>query len=280
MSTSDNVGAMEGVNANWLENGPGEGVVEHGPWRVRTTPETGSTNADLLAAIDFGVPDRTVLRADHQTAGRGRLGRTWEAPPGANLLVSLLFRDVAEPRHRVTQLVGSACALVLRRDFGINAGLKWPNDVVVSTQGGDTKIAGILAQASIGSGGRTVDVVVGMGLNIAWAPPPEVAPATCLREQLAEGFDAHRDASPHGVLLRILDSISDLELKTIDDAFGVYTDLLVTTGRKVRCELPEGRTITGRAIGVERDGRLKIVDECAVTHHIDTADVVHLRGAD
>ena len=102
-STTDNIGAMDGVNANWLENARENGLQEHGRWRVSVVAETGSTNADLLAALDSGVPDRTVLRTDHQTAGRGRLGRTWQAPPGANLLVSVLFRGVAEPVHRMTQ---------------------------------------------------------------------------------------------------------------------------------------------------------------------------------
>lgn len=264
---------MDGVNANWLENARENGPMEHGRWHVWEVAETGSTNADLLAAIDSGVPDRTVLRTDHQTAGRGRLGRTWQAPPGANLLVSMLFRGAREPLHRMTQLVGSSCALVLRRDFGIAAGLKWPNDVVVVTPGGEVKIAGILAQASARSG--AVDVVVGMGLNIGWAPPPDVAPATCVRDAIS---DESRLLSPHEVLLHILDTFDELESHGDDAAFAEYENLLTTTGKRVRCELPDGAELNGRAVGVERDGRLRIVDECAVTHRVDTADVVHLRG--
>ena len=276
-STSDNLGAMDGVNANWLENARENGPVEHGRWRVWVVPETGSTNADLLAAIDSGVPDRTVLRTDHQTAGRGRLGRTWQAPPGTNLLVSVLFRGVDEPVHRMTQLVGTSCALVLRREFGIDAGLKWPNDVVVVTPDGEVKIAGILAQASARSAPGAVDVVVGMGLNVGWAPPPDVAPATCVRDAATDGTKLR---SPHEVLLRILDTFDELESKGEEVAFAEYESLLTTTGKRVRCELPDGAEINGRAVGVERDGRLRIVDECAVTHRVDTADVVHLRGVD
>ena len=267
---------MDGVNANWLENAGENGPLAHGRWRVRVVSETGSTNADLLAGLGSGVPDRAVLRTDHQTAGRGRLGRTWEAPPGANLLVSILFRAVGEPAHRMTQLLGTSCALVLRRDFGIAAGLKWPNDVVVTHDDGDVKIAGILAQVGgVASDGR-VDVVVGMGLNVGWAPPPEVAPATCMKNETVDGSAL----SPHGVLLRILDTFDELESMTSDDAFWTYESLLTTVGKRVRCELPDGGEITGRAVAVERDGRLRIVDECAVTHRVDTADVVHLRSAD
>lgn len=268
---------MDGVNANWLENGAENGVERHGRWLVRTVAETGSTNADLLALSASGLPDRAVLRTDHQTAGRGRLGRTWQAPPGTNLLVSLHFRLVPEPVHRVTQLLGSACALVLRREFGIPAGLKWPNDVVVAKGEVATKIAGILAQAgTVATDGR-VDVVVGMGLNVGWAPPPDVAPATCVK---AEANDSASKADPHAILLRILDAFDELEALGVDEAFATYENLLTTTGSKVRCELPDGEAITGRALGVERDGRLRIVDECAVTHRIDTADVVHLRSTD
>ena len=87
-------------------------------------------------------------------------------------------------------------------------------------------------------------------------------------------------ATPHDVLLDILDTFDELESKDRDDAFVVYESLLTTTGMRVRCELPDGGEIIGRAVGVEADGRLRIVDECAVTHRIDTADVVHLRSAD
>jgi len=266
---------MDGVNANWLENARENASVGLGKWHVWAVPETGSTNADLLAALDSGIPDRTVLRTDHQTAGRGRLGRTWQAPPGANLLVSVLFRGVHEPVHRMTQLIGTSCALVLRREFGIDAGLKWPNDVVVVTSDAEVKIAGILAQASARPG--SVDVVVGMGLNVGWAPPPEVAPATCVRDAIT---DETKLVSPHDVLLRILDAFDELESKGDDAAFAEYENLLTTTGKQVRCELPGGAELNGRAVGVERDGRLRIIDECAVTHRIDTADVVHLRGVD
>lgn len=267
---------MDGVNANWLENAGENASLAHGRWRVRVVSETGSTNADLLAGPGAGVPDRAVLRTDHQTAGRGRLGRTWEAPPGANLLVSILFRAVDEPAHRMTQLLGTSCALVLRREFDVAAGLKWPNDVVVSRTDGDVKIAGILAQIAGVSPDGGVDVVVGMGLNVGWAPPPEVAPATSLRNESAQGSTA----TPHDVLLKILDTFDEIESMNVDEAFATYESLLTTTGKRVRCELPDGGDITGRAVGVERDGRLRIVDECAATHRIDTADVVHLRNAD
>ena len=277
LSTSDNVGAMEGVNANWLGEGPEKWGSAHGHWRVREVPETGSTNADLLAAIGFGAPDRAVLRTDHQTAGRGRLGRSWEAPPGSNLLVSILRRGVTEPAHRMTQILGTACALVLRDTFGVAAALKWPNDVVVISADGDLKIAGILAQSALTSASTAVDVVIGMGVNVNWAPPPEVAPATCVASSHRSDVST---PTPHELLLLVLDKFDELEMSNVDDTFATYKSLLSTIGKQVRCEMPDGRVIDGRAVNVEVDGRLQIIDECAVTHRIDAGDVVHLRRTD
>jgi BirA family transcriptional regulator, biotin operon repressor / biotin---[acetyl-CoA-carboxylase] ligase len=268
---------MDGVNANWLGDGPEKWGSAHGHWRVSVVPETGSTNADLLAVIGFQAPDRVVLRTDHQTAGRGRLGRSWEAPAGANLLVSILRREVIGPAHRMTQFLGMACALVLRDDYGVDAALKWPNDVVVTSPDGEFKIAGILAQASNEHAARGVDVVIGMGVNVGWAPPPEIAPATCVAKSQRVGS---RTATPHELLLRVLDKFDELELMNIDEAFATYKSLLSTLGKQVRCEMPDGSHVTGRAVDVEIDGRLQIIDECAVTHRVDAGDVVHLRRTD
>ena len=107
-----------------------------------------------MAAAASGAPDRSVLVADHQTAGRGRLDRRWDAPPGANLLVSILFRTVPSPASALTQRVGLAAIDACRAAAGVEAVLKWPNDLLLD----DRKLAGILAQrAADGS------IVVGLG---------------------------------------------------------------------------------------------------------------------
>ena len=117
---------------------------------VRWVAETGSTNADLLALARDGAPEGIVLVADHQTAGRGRLGRTWEAPPGASLLVSVLLRPPAAVADAVTMAAGVAMADAVDEVAGVHARLKWPNDLVVAVDGptaDDRKLAGILAEA-------------------------------------------------------------------------------------------------------------------------------------
>lgn len=244
-----------------------------GNWQVERVPETGSTNADLLAGVSLEVPHRYVLTTAFQSAGKGRLGRVWEAPSGANLLVSVLLRDVVGHLHRVTQHLGLAAALVLQEKYGLRAGVKWPNDVVVTIPRDgadvDVKIAGILAQA-VGN-----NVVVGMGLNVKWAPPPEVADATCIAE-LVSAAQVPEPIDMLDMVLARFDEVSGLDER---ESFALYRKHLHTLGKQVQCEMPDGSHVVGRAVDVGVDGRLNVLDECAVTHRIDTADVMHLRLA-
>ena len=235
-------------------------------WHVTSVAETGSTNADLLQQGFGGAADRTVLRADFQSSGRGRLDRTWEAPRGANLLVSFLFRDVPERLHVVTQVVALAAVHTAREQCGIAVDLKWPNDLLVDGE----KVAGILAQAApVGSTGRIPFVVVGIGCNIGWAPEG----ATSL-----SAHKGYRSIDPHGFLLAMLPHIDRLFDAADDELHSEYVASLATIGSRVRAQMPGDIDIIGRALDVERDGRLVVLDECGVTHRIDTADVVHLRA--
>jgi BirA family biotin operon repressor/biotin-[acetyl-CoA-carboxylase] ligase len=221
-------------------------------WHVTVVDETGSTNADLLAAAAAGAPNRTVLAARHQTAGRGRLDRRWEAPPGANLLVSILFTEVPEHAHELTQRVALAAAQAARNLAGADVQLKWPNDLLL----GGTKLAGVLAQSTVVDGRRVV--VVGIGINVGWAPPDAA--------MLGGGLE------PMALLAELLRCLDQLP----DDIWPLYRDRLATRGSMVRVELPDG-TVKGRALDVERDGRLVVLDECGITHRFDVGDVVHLR---
>jgi BirA family biotin operon repressor/biotin-[acetyl-CoA-carboxylase] ligase len=217
-------------------------------WTVEHIAETGSTNADLLATAE-SRPDRSVLVADHQTAGRGRLDRRWDAPPGANLLASLLFHRVPPDPGELSRRVGLAAVDACREVAGVVAVLKWPNDVLV----GDRKLAGILAQRSAAGA-----VVVGLGLNVRWAPDGAA--------RLGAGV------APPEVLRALLGAYDRLP----DDVAARYRRTLATLGRAVRIELTDG-TVAGTALDVERDGRLVVLDRCGVTHRIDVGDVVHLR---
>ena len=235
-------------------------------WHVTSVPETGSTNADLLQQGFDGAADGTVLRADFQSSGRGRLDRTWEAPRGVNLLVSFLFRDVPDRLHVLTQVVALAAVYVARDECGVDVDMKWPNDLLI----GGEKVAGILAQAAPADAAGVIPfVVVGIGCNIGWAPEG----ATSL-----SAHDGFRRVSPHGFLLAMLPHLDRLLATDGDELHREYTRHLATIGSRVRAQMPGDTDIVGRALDVERDGRLVVLDECGVTHRIDTADVVHLRA--
>ncbi len=211
--------------------------------------ETGSTNADLLSIPD--APDRTVLVAGHQTAGRGRLDRRWDAPPGVNLLTSILFQDVPDPANELTRRVGLAVIDAVRACMPAEPRLKWPNDVLL--EGG--KLAGILSHRSpAGARGRRRRAQRRVGARGA--------------RRMGEGFD------PIVVLAELLRALAGQPA----DVHDRYRDMLDTLGRRVRVDLPSG-SLSGTAVDVERDGRLVVVDECAISHRIDVGDIVHLRAA-
>ncbi|MFM2235592.1 MAG: hypothetical protein RL296_1251, partial [Actinomycetota bacterium] len=133
-------------------------------WWVTRVAETGSTNTDLVKLGAEGAKHHSVLMADFQSAGKGRLDRTWVAEPGANLLVSLLFRTnetQERPLHQFTQMVGMSAARACKQLTGVLPDMKWPNDLLIDNK----KVSGILAQGAPGF------VVVGIGVNVNWAPP-------------------------------------------------------------------------------------------------------------
>ena len=159
-------------------------------WRVRRFAEIDSTNRYLLDEARGGAAAGLVAVADHQTAGRGRFDRRWEAPPGSSLLVSVLLRPAPERRlARRLAPGGDGGGAGARRRGGRRSrasapGLKWPNDLVV----GDRKLAGLLAE-------REGDaLVIGAGCNVEWeAFPPELA-ATSTACNLEAGRSVDRDA--------------------------------------------------------------------------------------
>ena len=242
---------------------------------VRVVASTGSTNADLLAR---GGPEGQVLVAEEQTAGRGRAGRTWVSQPGASLTFSVLLRPASVPppaRGWLPLLTGVAVAAGVRSASGVEARLKWPNDVLV----GDRKLAGILAEQS--TDGDTV--VVGVGLNVATQErelpvSPTGLPATSL---LVEGADVGREA----VLAEILRSLERwyLALTANPDPAGSgllaeYRAACTTLGRQVRVELPAGRVLAGVAEDVDPSGRLLVRPVgAAFATAVSAGDVIHVR---
>ena len=231
-------------------------------WWVTRVAETGSTNTDLVKLGAEGAKHHSVLMADFQSAGKGRLDRTWVAEPGANLLVSLLFRTNEthdRPLHQFTQMVGMSAARACKQLTGVFPDMKWPNDLLIDNK----KVSGILAQGAPGF------VVVGIGVNVNWAPPDAVS--------LAQAAPSST-TTPVALLSNMLRVIDELEALSPEQLHKQYSASLATLGQAVRVDLATGDVVEGRAIEVQRDGRLVVLDDCAISHHIDTGDVVHLRA--
>ena len=263
-------------------SGPGAG------WDVRRTAETTSTNADLLELARAGAPEGVVLVADHQTAGRGRLDRRWEAPPGSSLLLSILTRPADPPRslhldqlHLVSNAVGVAAAVAARAATGADVRVKWPNDLVIETDRGVRKVSGILAESLL-TDGRADALVVGIGINVNWPDdlPDELAGIAVALNHGAGG-PIDRDALLGDLLAELgrwYGALGSVEGR--GELLGRYREPSATIGQRVRVELA-GETVVGDAIDVSSDGHLLVVDECPDRpREIVAGDVVHVRPHD
>lgn len=240
------------------------------PWvALDVVPETGSTNADLAAAARAGAPGGTVLVAGHQVQGRGRLDRTWTAPPGASLAISVLLRPPAEvPASRWTwlPLVAGLAVTDALAGLGVTAELKWPNDVLI----GGGKVCGILAERVADASGDAV--VIGMGINTRLAADELPVPtATSLRLAGAEVDDVE-------VVSAVLTALGSWYLRWLDgeDLGPALASRCGTIGREVRVELPAAAPVTGLAVGIDADGRL-LVRTADGVRPFSAGDVVHLR---
>ena len=238
---------------------------------VRVVEQTASTNADLAAGARGGAATGSVLVAESQTAGRGRLDRAWTAPPRTGLTFSVLLRPEFSPMRWswLPLMTAVAVAQPLARLSGLDVRLKWPNDVLV----GEQKLAGILAE-------RVDDaVVVGVGLNVLQrADELPVDSATSLALAGSEIVD--RDPVLRAVLRSMARGYDDLRRAGGDpERSGLrpaYVGLCSTLGRLVHVDLPGGRVVAGRAVDVDADGRL-VVHTPAGDEAVGAGDVVHVR---
>lgn len=255
----------------------------------RWVASIGSTNAELSAQVAASGAEQTepieqVLLTDHQSAGRGRRGRSWVAPPGSSLMLSVLV-DASHgavgkhgPQAAVTALALAAsdsCAAVA----GVRPMLKWPNDLVI----GDKKIAGVLAEMPTGMRW----LIIGMGLNVAWpAELPEdlAASATTLGlERVSTTHGAEDDIGAEPVdrvelAARVLRGFEGWLATDVSSLMAAYRDRSATLGRRVRVERTDG-FVTGTAVEVLDDGRLTVsTSDGLVT--VEVGDVVHLRSSD
>jgi BirA family biotin operon repressor/biotin-[acetyl-CoA-carboxylase] ligase len=249
-------------------------------WReVEVVSETGSTNADLAARAREGAGSGTVLVTGYQSAGRGRQGRTWSAPPGANVAMSVLLEPQAAPVARWTWLpllaglavVEGLRALRLGATGELPAVLKWPNDVLV--EGG--KICGILAERVETPSGPAC--VVGMGINVHLRLDQLPVP-TATSLALLCGTDVPRRNDVVVTVLRALDRVyRGWDTGDDDDAFAAaYAQRCDTLGREVKVLLAGQRSLEGVAEAIDGQGRL-VVRTAAGREVLGAGDVIHVR---
>jgi BirA family biotin operon repressor/biotin-[acetyl-CoA-carboxylase] ligase len=248
--------------------------------RVRVIESTGSTNADLVAASTAAPqdwPHLSVLVTSDQRAGRGRLDRTWTAPPGTALAVSVLARVAGIPpasRGWIPLVAGAAMTRAVAAQLagtGSTARLKWPNDVLLEGR----KLCGILAEVVPADPDA---VVIGAGVNTRMTPAD--LPVATAVSFAAIGQEADEDR----LLADFLTGL-DAQLTALAEANGdagaagvheAVEELCSTIGADVAVSLPDGGRFEGRARALDGDGRLIVVTADAETA-VSAGDVVHVR---
>ena len=217
-------------------------------WDIRWLDEVDSTNTYVRDRARHGDAAGLVAVADHQTAGRGRLDRRWESPPGANLLASILLRpDIGgEDVHLCAGAVALAAVQACREVAGVEPVLKWPNDLLLD----GAKLAGVLAEAEF-AGTALTAVIVGIGINVAWPGPPE-AGGTCLDDVGGTAQPVDRQVLLH----RLLEALEP-RCELLEEAAGrrALADEVrrrcATLGQRVRVILA-GEELIGRGGGHRR----------------------------
>lgn len=249
-------------------------AVAEGPWhRIDVVDETGSTNADLIAlAADGELITGRVLLAEYQTAGRGRHGRTWTAPPRSQLAMSVGVDTTGVPPSAwgwLPLLTGVAVTDAVLEECGVAAGLKWPNDVLI----GPNKLAGILAEVAA----PQQVIVVGLGLNVTLTPAeaPDLAAASLLT---AGARDVDRNSLAANVLRHLGRRIEAWRHGGAADAALVsdYRSHSITLGTRVKASLPGDKELIGVARDIDELGRL-LIDSGAGLQTVSAGDITHLR---
>jgi BirA family biotin operon repressor/biotin-[acetyl-CoA-carboxylase] ligase len=249
---------------------------------VRHYPQVGSTNELARRAAADGAAEGLVLSTDDQTAGRGRLGRGWAAPPGTSILMSALLRPswlAPADAFAITMLAGVALCEAVEDVAPLSAGLKWPNDLLLParTPGGPDlrKAAGILSEIELDDG-AVAWVVIGIGVNVNWAPEGivdgrdlgEVATSV----GAAVGHDVDRMALLRALLVRLDQRYVALRSGARDELYGAWRGRLAMLGQPTTVRLPYGQ-ISGVAEGVDQSGSLLVRGADGVLHTIVAGDV-------
>jgi BirA family biotin operon repressor/biotin-[acetyl-CoA-carboxylase] ligase len=237
---------------------------------------TESTNTEALKAGRQGAPSGTVVVADTQTDGRGRLNRSWLSLPGMGLYFSIILRPGLDPEHlpKVTLAAGLALCKAVETEYSLSPEIKWPNDLLLDGR----KFGGILTETESFTGSDSSHStlgVVGVGLNL-FSPeggfPPDL-------EKHATALSAHTDRkiSPEILMEACIVAIEE-ELQRLEE--GQFPAILqdwmqrdAIQDKVLTWVTPTGKKVTGVSLGPDEDGVLRIRDQAGVIHTVLSGDV-------
>ncbi len=227
------------------------------PGGLRYFDSIGSTNDEALAWAAEGAADLSIVIADEQTQGRGRLNRKWFTPMGSALAFSLILQSSPALRPHLSRTVGLAALSIAEScsKIGLAPQIKWPNDILLNGK----KIAGILVE-TVWSGDELDALVIGMGINVCSAsvPPADLLqfPATSLEDEL--GSEVKRE----DILLSVLDALVHWRARMETDEFiKAWDDLLAFRGQQVQTFAGTDVPVVGELLGLEPDGSLRLLDK-------------------
>jgi BirA family biotin operon repressor/biotin-[acetyl-CoA-carboxylase] ligase len=234
--------------------------------------EIDSTNREAHDRARGGAREGTVILADSQSRGKGRRGRSWESPSGANLYLSIILRPPICPSHapQITLLAGVAAARALSGVSGLECLIKWPNDIFLRGK----KLAGILAEME-GEGSKVRFVILGIGVNVNWRREDFPADLGVMATSLhAESGKEISRAAAAAELFRELEKEYTAFLR---EGFSArlkdeWNRLSWINGKQVTLSSPEG-TLSGRALGLDTDGALLLLDGEGKTRRFIAGDV-------
>jgi BirA family biotin operon repressor/biotin-[acetyl-CoA-carboxylase] ligase len=243
-----------------------------GSWApaVRYLEECDSTNRIAAEWAGEGAADGSIVITDHQTAGRGRLARSWSSVPGAGLQFSIVLRpQLASDSLGLLNLVAGSALAIAAAALGLPAKLKWPNDLILDGR----KAAGILAETVPGSD-EFASVILGIGVNVNHRAEdfPEELASSATSFRIASGKQFDRIEVLAAFLSEFGPRYSGLAWARTHEVIGEYRSLCDTIGRNVRVHLSD-REIESRAVGVDDGGALLLESGERIT----AGDVIHLR---
>ena len=221
------------------------------PWEILRVGRVTSTQDAARAHAESGAGAGTVIVADTQSEGRGRQGRGWDSPPGGLYVTALL--DAGLHANLLPLVAGVVIAETIRDGFGVEAMLKWPNDVLI----GGRKVGGVLVDADW-SGDRRGVILLGVGVNLNNAIPKLLEEATSLSEEAGEEIDV--DAFLESLLERLDGILTTLEADP-GEALARWEGLSETLGRRIVIKDSSGDVFEGVAESIDDDGALVLVCE-------------------